>query len=93
MLSSIEVYKCHIRYYLNSLDCEQNGLLVGLLDRLFTLNWVGSQDLCPPKESLKNHQNSSLLPIPSKVRKSEPKVTKRQQNVSQIPPTGHQIRE
>ena len=40
----------------------------------------GSQDLGSPSESLKNHQNASLLPEPSQIRKSVPKASKRLQN-------------
>ena len=73
----LQVDKCHIRYHLNSLDCEQNGLLVGPLDEPVTLQWVCALSLGPPRESLKNHQNSSLLPIPSKITKSVPKAAQR----------------
>ena len=54
---------------------------------MYTLN------LGPFRVPLKNHQNSSLSPGPQKNRKSDPRVTKRDQNVSQIPPAGHQISE
>ena len=63
------------------------------LDKGVTLHWVYGLDLGPPRESLKNHQISSLLPRPSKITKSAHKVTKRHQKVTQIPPSGHQFKE
>ena len=46
-----------------------------------------------PGVPLKNHHISSLSAGPVKIRKSAPRVTKRHKNVSQIPPSGHQINE
>ena len=54
-------------------------LSTGPGDRRVTTTWVYSLNSGPSRVSLKNHQNSSLSPGPSKVRKSEPKVTKRHQ--------------
>ena len=69
------------------------GVFLGPGTVPFTTHWVYYLNTGPSRVSLKNHQISSLSPRPAKLRKSEPKVTKRHQNVSQIPPTGHQISE
>ena len=69
-------------------------LAVGNLGKV-TLNWTPGVDPIPlkgvcsglgsPQDSLKNHKNSSLLPIPSKLTKSVPKVSKTLKNDTQTP--------
>ena len=46
-----------------------------------------------PTAPLKNHHILNLSPGLSEIRKSSPRVTKRQQNVGQSQPPGHQISE
>jgi len=70
-----------------------SSLFTAQLKENVTTHWVGALSLGSPRESLKNHQNSSLLPIPSKITKSVPKATKILENVIPNPPSGHQISE
>ena len=53
------------------------SLLTAQLDGTSYHPLAGSQDLGSPRESLKNHHISSLLPRPPQITKSLPKVTKR----------------
>ena len=56
------------------------SLVTAQLDEHFTLHWVCHLSLGSPRESLKNHKISSLLPIPSTITKSVSKVNTNQQN-------------
>ena len=65
-----------------------NCLLDPPSNEITTTTRVCCLNLGPPRVPLKNHHISSLPPGPLKIRKSAPRVTKRHQNVSQIPHFG-----
>ena len=59
-------------------SCELTAPWVNL--KSFTFHWVSCLSLGSPRESQKNNQNSSLLPIPSNIIGGVPKLTKRHQH-------------